>query len=440
MSLFKVTWVNYGELDFTSSDFCKIVYDVSEHQVFYETCNSIGHFLRCDFSSIFDKLHLIVSSEEFQEEIPCEDGCDGDWYKFEYTLNGKEVHYEGYIYGLRWHEYIVSLIESCAKSTLEDERKLLKHECTNNEKESIIKKREELEKDCLSRWVNICTISINVPNTFVRCSCCGSVIHNKYYKNRKYWGRVWLSDAELGDYEVEYDSGECPACGQLNTELPEDIRLRKDDLFCNFDGAPCITAFEEDEDKLYSASELDDLLKHLSEVDRNKIEGCQFKVREDALDNDSGDCCYYITIIKDGCIIGVIDMYYQSNIYFDLIDMEFKTVDTTPHYTYDMVLLDDLLKHIAEVDKDKIDGCQFELFNHTSDYVNGKVCYGITILKAGIEIGKIGMELQSSRYTYKMTLYEESKGTKKPFGDLKFRCEKCGKVFCTCNTFSTSKD
>ena len=92
MNLFKVTWVNYGELDNTSSDFCELTYDVSEHLIFYETCNGIKHALRCDFGNIYDKLHNIVSLEEFQNEKPYEDGCDGDWYKFEYTLNGKEVH------------------------------------------------------------------------------------------------------------------------------------------------------------------------------------------------------------------------------------------------------------------------------------------------------------------------------------------------------------
>ena len=68
MNLFKVTWINYGELDNTSSDFCKIDYDVSEHTIFYETCNGIRHVLRCDFGSIFDKIHSIVSSDELQNE------------------------------------------------------------------------------------------------------------------------------------------------------------------------------------------------------------------------------------------------------------------------------------------------------------------------------------------------------------------------------------
>ena len=37
------------------------------------------------------------------------------------------VKYEGYIYGLEKHEELISLIKSCAKGTLEDERKLLQH-------------------------------------------------------------------------------------------------------------------------------------------------------------------------------------------------------------------------------------------------------------------------------------------------------------------------
>lgn len=155
MSLFKITWLNYGELDNTSTNFCMLIYDVSSHNICYETCNGIRHILRCDFSSIFDELHHIVSSEEFQEEIPHEDGCDGDWYKFEYTLNSREIVYEGYAQGLEWHKKIVSLIESCAKGTLDDERKLLEHKCTDDETLNIIKQRQKLDEDFLDFWVDI---------------------------------------------------------------------------------------------------------------------------------------------------------------------------------------------------------------------------------------------------------------------------------------------
>lgn len=41
------------------------------------------------------------------------------------------------------------LIEFCAKSTLDDERKLLEHKCTDDEKQAIIKQRQELEDDFL---------------------------------------------------------------------------------------------------------------------------------------------------------------------------------------------------------------------------------------------------------------------------------------------------
>ena len=153
--MFKVTWINYGELDNTSNNFCSLTYDVSNHRVFYETCNGIRHCLRCDFSSIFDELHNIVSSDEFKNEKPNKDGCDGDWYKFEYALNGEVVKYEGYIYGLRWHEDVVSLIKSCAKDTLEDEKKLLQHKCTDNEMQDIIESRKEIKEDFLDFWVDI---------------------------------------------------------------------------------------------------------------------------------------------------------------------------------------------------------------------------------------------------------------------------------------------
>ena len=382
--MFKITWINYGELDYSSKDFCKLDYDISNHTIFYETCNGIKHALRCDFGSIFDKLRSIVISDEFQNEKPYEDGCDGDWYKFEYTLNGKEVQYEGYIYGLRQHELVISLIESCAKDILDDERKLLEHKDTDNYYwveedwvQDIIQKRQKLEEDFLDFWEDISSTVQEIPDGFIMCNNCKSIVHNKYYKNRKYWGRVWLSD-EFGDYEVEYDSGECPVCGQLNNELPyTGLDLLEDDLFDSSGGAVCITAFEENKDKLYSASELNDLLKYISEDDRSRIEGCQFKLFENALDDDSGDVYYYITIFKDDTEIGKIDMQYHSNTYFDLIDMEIKTTDATPYYTYEMTLYEDSK--------------------------------------------------------------EESKNIKNPFDDSKLRCKKCGKIFCSCNTFFSSR-
>ena len=376
--MFKVTWINYGELDNTSNNFCKIVYDVSNHQVFYETCNSIRHCLRCDFGSIFDKLHSIVSSEEFQKEITYEDGCDGDWYKFEYTLNGKEVHYEGYIYGLKLHKEVVSLIESCAKDTLEDEKKLLQHKCTDNEMQDIIESRKKLEEDFLDYWVDIYINLVQIPDGFIKCNKCSSIIHNKYYKNRKYWGRVWLSDDELGDYEVEYDSGECPVCGELNTELPyTGLEFQPDeDLWENNNKAFTIV-HDENSNKLYTFDELKDLLKHISDEDKIKISGCKFKLFETHPDDDSGDVYYYLTVYKNNNEIGKIDMYYRSNTYFDLIDMEIKTTDTIPYYTYEMTL-----------------------------YGDSK---------------------------------DEGKDIKSHFNDSKFRCKKCGKIFCTCGGFFNRK-
>ena len=162
--MFKVTWIN-EELENTSTDFCEIVYDVSSHNIFYETYDGIRHCLRCDFGSIFAKIHSIVSSDEFQTEKPHEDGWGGGWYKFEYTLNGKKIIYEGYVYGLEKHEELISLIESCATSTLEDERKILQHKCTDHHEyhlwlkedwvQDIMQKRQKLEDDFLDFWVDI---------------------------------------------------------------------------------------------------------------------------------------------------------------------------------------------------------------------------------------------------------------------------------------------
>ena len=406
MNLFKVTWINYGELDNTSSDFCKIDYDVSEHTIFYETCNGIRHVLRCDFGSIFDKIHSIVSSDELQNEKPYEDGCDGDWYKFEYLLNGEEQSYEGYVYELEKHEELISLIESCAKDTLEDERKLLQYKCTDHHDyhlwlkedwvQDIMQKRQKLEEDFLDFWVDIETrleddfsncwndilSEIQLPNGFIKCSKCNSIIHNKYFKNRKYWGRVWLSDDELGDYEVEYDSGECPVCGQLNNELPyTGIYCKPEEDLLGTDNKAFTIEPDENSNKLYTFDELKDLLKHISDEDKIKISGCKFKLFEECPDDDTGDVYYDLLVYKDDNEIGKINMYYHSNTYFDIINREIKTTNDIPYYKYEMTLYEDSNK----------DG------------------FGI-------------------------------KAKWNPFDDSKFRCKKCGKVFCSCNTFFTRRD
>ena len=227
--------------------------------------------------------------------------------------------------------------------------------------------------------------------------------------------------------------------------------------------------FEKTEDKLYSASELDDLLKHLAGVDRDKIEGCQFKYIENYPDDDSGDVYYTIAIFKEGNEIGVIDMYYHSNKYFDLEKDEFITLDDKPYYTYKMTLYEDLLKHLSEADRNKIKGCQFKVSEDYPDDGSCDVYYTITIFMFGFDIGKIDMHYHSNKffdieenelitldgkphYTYEMTLYyddlkeesngtenlfddsrEESNGTINPFDDLSAVCEKCGKLVCTCD-------
>ena len=66
--------------------------------------------------------------------------------------------------------------------------------------QDIIESRKELEEDFLDFWVDIETrleddfsncwngilSEIQLPNGFIKCSKCNSIIHNKYFK--KYWG------------------------------------------------------------------------------------------------------------------------------------------------------------------------------------------------------------------------------------------------------------
>lgn len=152
--MFDVTMVCYGEIDFDSYQYVKVVFSISEHTIFYETANGIRHVLGCDFSSIFDDIHKLVKSIEFQKEVPTDDGCDGDWYTFKYNFNGEVKEYKGYIYGLENHTKLIDLIMSCAKEHLDDEIVLL--EKKDLEKiNKIVSKRNDLANDFLDWWVDL---------------------------------------------------------------------------------------------------------------------------------------------------------------------------------------------------------------------------------------------------------------------------------------------
>ena len=214
----------------------------------------------------------------------------------------------------------------------------------------------------------------NSQEHHIECPNCHNKILGKYWLNVKYQGHD-----NYGDYEEDIYTGECPVCGQLNNELPyTGIGYQPDDSLFSSDGAAYRTTFGEDKDRLYSADELNDLFKHISDEDREKINDCQFKLDEQYPDDGSGDVYDYLIVYRNNNVIGKIDMQFHSNTYFDLIDMEIKSTDTIPYYTYEMTL-----------------------------YKDSK---------------------------------EESNNIKNTFGNSIFRCKKCGKVFCTCNIFFTNKD
>lgn len=218
--------------------------------------------------------------------------------------------------------------------------------------------------------------------------------------------------------------------------------------------------------KKYTFKEVEYLLKNLSNIDKEKVRDCKFRISESYPDDDSGDVYYYITILKDDTEIGKINMYCNSNTYFDLIDMETKTTDDTPYYTYEMTLyedskeeskdiktyfysnrnkdkvysfneLSDLLEHISDEDRIKVSGCQFKVFEQSPDDDSGDVYYYITIYKDNKEIGKINMisyltntgfdmspqELLDSeeKYTYTMELNKEQSSNEKDY----IECPKC---------------
>lgn len=213
----------------------------------------------------------------------------------------------------------------------------------------------------------------NSQEHHIECPNCHNKILGKYWLNVKYQGHN-----NYGDYEEDIYIGECPVCGQLNTELPyTGLEFQPDEDLLENNNKAFTIVHDENSNKLYTFDELKDLLKHISDEDKIKISGCKFNLFETYPDDDSGDVYYDLKVYKDGIEVGKINMYYHSNTYFDLIDRDVKTTNASPYYTYEIKLYEDL---------------------------SNKAGFGI-------------------------------KAKWNPFDDSKFRCKKCGKVFCTCNTF-----
>lgn len=89
--------------------------------------------------------------------------------------------------------------------------------------------------------------------------------------------------------------------------------------------------------KKYTFKEVEYLLKNLSNIDKEKVRNCKFRISESYPDDDSGDVYYYITIFKDDTEIGKITMYCDSNTVWDLeTNEEIKYGE--PSYSYTMEL------------------------------------------------------------------------------------------------------
>lgn len=89
--------------------------------------------------------------------------------------------------------------------------------------------------------------------------------------------------------------------------------------------------------KKYTFKEVEYLLKNLSNIDKEKVRDCKFRISESYPDDDSGDVYYYITIFKDDTEIGKITMYCNSSTTWDLeTNNEIKYGE--PSYSYTMEL------------------------------------------------------------------------------------------------------
>ena len=147
---------------------------------------------------------------------------------------------------------------------------------------------------------------------------------------------------------------------------------------------------------------------HLSDEDRIKISDCQFKAFECGLDgDDSGDIYYYLTVYRNTNEVGTIDIHYHSNTYWDWIDNELKTTNDIPSYTYTMTLNKDLEEGSKNPFDNTFDNLKSPFDNSRNPFDNSRNPF------------------DNSRNPFN--------NIKNPFSSSKFRCKKCGKIFCACN-------
>lgn len=112
--------------NFNSDVFKMIIFNIAEHRIFYETHTGIHHVIGCDFSSIFDDLRSIITSNNFRAEALSYNPPDG-YYEFSYNFQGYIGNYSGSVKGTKYHSKVINLINSCAKECLDDEVRLIKN-------------------------------------------------------------------------------------------------------------------------------------------------------------------------------------------------------------------------------------------------------------------------------------------------------------------------
>lgn len=130
--------------------------------------------------------------------------------------------------------------------------------------------------------------------------------------------------------------------------------------------------------KKYTFKEVEYLLKNLSNIDKEKVRDCKFRISESYPDDDSGDVYNYITIFKDNTEIGKIDMIYHSNQWFNILTGEFETLDQEGYYSYTMKLNEQhncnktlqelkIYKHLTKEQKQQLEEYTFTNENKLED-------------------------------------------------------------------------
>lgn len=178
--------------------------------------------------------------------------------------------------------------------------------------------------------------ALKLENPFISrfiCPTCGSSIDENGNK------------IDIDSSVASTNTATCPICGKVTSNF---IRLiHNEDLEIDYFECECGAKFrydgslvkDEDITNEYNFSSLS--LDENAEGYTNLLpyKDCLFRhMGELYPDDDSCDCTYIYSILRDNVVLGVLKIYCDSNSYFDLIEMDFVKGSKPARYVYTVYL------------------------------------------------------------------------------------------------------